>query len=511
MPESALVWGLIGFVVLAISGGAGYYLGNLAIQRRAHTTELEIERLRKEAQAEHAELVLKATKEAMQVRSSAEEEVRERRQDLQRQERRITQKEENLERKLDQTERKERQLTSKTQELEEAKAEILTARDRQLAELERIAQMTELEAKDALLQAVEQEVREDANRRIVLLERAYKDDADRRAREIIMQAIQGVTTEVVSDTTTSIVTIPNEEMKGRIIGREGRNIRALEHATGVDIIIDDTPDCVTLSSFDPIRREVARLALSKLVTDGRIHPSRIEDVVALAKAEIDQTIVREGERAIFDAGVPDIHSDLVRLLGRLKYRYSYGQNVLEHSIESTKFAAIIAAELGANIAVVKKGSLLHDIGKGLDHEIEGPHALIGAGVVERYEKSREVIICIAKHHDDWFTNTLEGSIVQVADAISGGRPGARAESMERYIKRLQALEDIATSFDGVEKSYAVQAGREIRIIVRPERVDDLAATRLARDVARRVEESLEYPGQIKVTVVRETRAVEYAQ
>ena len=326
-----------------------------------------------------------------------------------------------------------------------------------------------------------------------------------------MQAIQGVTSEVVSDSTTSMVTIPNEEMKGRIIGREGRNIRALEHATGVDIIIDDTPDCVTLSSFDPIRREIARLALTRLVSDGRIHPSRIEDVVELAKSEIDQTMLREGERASYESNVPDLHPDLIRLMGRLKYRYSYGQNVLEHSIETTKFAAIVAAELGANVGIVKKGSILHDIGKGLDHEIEGPHALIGAGLVERYEKSREVIICIAKHHDDWFTNTLEGAVVQVADAISGGRPGARAESMDRYIKRLQALEEIALSFDGVEKTYAVQAGREIRIIVRPDKVDDLSATRLAREVARRVEESLEYPGQIKVTVVRETRAIEYAQ
>lgn len=511
MPESALVWSLVGLVILAISGGVGYYVGKLALQRKAQVVELEVEQLRQEAQTEHAGLILKATKEAMQFRTTAEEEVRERRQDLQRQERRIVQKEENLDHKLEQSERRERQLSTKERELEEEKEQIQAASGRQLEELERVARMTEAEAKEALIHAVEQETREDANRRIVVLERAYKNDADRRAREILINAIQSVTSEVVSDTTTSVVPIPNDEMKGRIIGREGRNIRALEHATGVDIIIDDTPDCVTLSSFDPIRREIARLALLRLVSDGRIHPTRIEDVVELAKSEIDQTIAREGERAVFEAGVPDLHADLVRLLGRLKYRYSYGQNVLEHSIETTKFAVHIAAELGANVEIVKKGSLLHDIGKGLDREIEGPHALIGAGVVERYEKSREVVLCIAKHHDDWFTNTLEGAIVQVADAISGGRPGARAESMERYIKRLQALEEIASGFEGVEKSYAVQAGREIRIIVKPDRVDDLSAMRLARDVARRVEESLEYPGQIKVTVVRETRAIEYAQ
>jgi ribonuclease Y len=511
MPEGALLWGLVGLVVLTVSGAAGYYLINAAIKRKKQSAEAEIKSQRNEAETESKDLILKATKESLQLRNSAEIEVRERRQDIQRLERRVNQKEENLDRKLDQADQKERQITTKEKEVESAKAEILNNLDRQLAELQRVANMTQIEAKDALLQAVEHEVREDANRRLMLLEKAYKEEADRRARDIVMQAIQGVTSEVVSDSTTSMVTIPNEEMKGRIIGREGRNIRALEHATGVDIIIDDTPDCVTLSSFDPIRREIARLALTRLVSDGRIHPSRIEDVVELAKSEIDQTMLREGERASYESNVPDLHPDLIRLMGRLKYRYSYGQNVLEHSIETTKFAAIVAAELGANVGIVKKGSILHDIGKGLDHEIEGPHALIGAGLVERYEKSREVIICIAKHHDDWFTNTLEGAVVQVADAISGGRPGARAESMDRYIKRLQALEEIALSFDGVEKTYAVQAGREIRIIVRPDKVDDLSATRLAREVARRVEESLEYPGQIKVTVVRETRAIEYAQ
>jgi ribonuclease Y len=511
MPESALFWVIGALVVLAISGVAGYFLGNAALKRKVETVEVEVEQIRSDAQTETADLILKATKEAMQLRTSAEEEVRERRQDLQRQERRLTQKEENLDRKIEQTERRERQLTNKERELEERQTDLQAAKEKQLQELERVARMTEAEAKEVLLEAIEHEVRDDANRRIILLEKAYKEDADRRSREILMHAIQSVTSEVLNETTTSVVPIPNEEMKGRIIGREGRNIRALEHATGVDIIIDDTPDCVTLSSFDPIRREVARLALTRLVSDGRIHPSRIEEVVELGKSEIESNIMREGERAIFEAGVPDLHTDLIRLLGRLKYRYSYGQNVLEHSIESTKFAALLASELGANINVVKKGSLLHDIGKGLDHEMEGPHALIGASVVERYEKSKEVILCIAKHHDDWFTNTLEGAIVQVADAISGGRPGARAESMDRYIKRLQALEEIANSYEGVEKCYAVQAGREIRIIVKPDRVDDLEAIRLARDIARRVEESLEYPGQIKVTVVRETRAVEYAQ
>ena len=509
MPD--FIWVVAVLVVAVGGGGLGFYISTNAVQQKLRASREEAERLRAQAEAEKKDLILHATQEAMTVRGRAEEEVRERRQELQRIERRLTQKEENLDRKVEQNEKRERQLVDKEQGLDGLKADIERVKDRQLEELQRVAELTTIEAKDTLLKMVEQEIREDANRRLIQLEKAYREDAGRRSREILVEAIQRVTSEVISDTTTSVVPIPSDDMKGRIIGREGRNIRALEHATGVDIIIDDTPDAVTLSCFDPVRREIARLSLSKLVTDGRIHPTRIEEVVERAKAEVDQVIVKEGERAIYEAGLPDIHPELAKYLGRLKFRYSYGQNVLEHSIESTKFAGIIASELGANVNIVKKGSLLHDIGKGMDHEMEGPHALIGASLVERYEKSREVVICVAKHHDDWFTNTLEGSIVQVADAISGGRPGARAESMDRYVKRLQALEEIANSYPGVEKSYAVQAGRELRILVKPSAVDDLAAMRMARDIARKVEESLEYPGQIKVTVVREIRAIEYAQ
>ena len=511
MPDNFIVWALAALAVVALGGAVGFYFGNTAIQSKLRATWQAAEKLRAQAEAEQKDVILQGTREAMRLRTSAEEEVRERRQDLQRQDRRLAQKEENLDRKIDQSERREQRLTHKEQDLDGLRASIEELRDKELRELQRVSELTRPEAREMLLQAVEQEVREDANRRIILLERAYKEDADRRSREILVEAIQRVTTDVVSEMTTSVVPIPSDDMKGRIIGREGRNIRALEHATGVDVIIDDTPDCVTISCFDPVRREIARLSLSKLVADGRIHPSRIEEVVGRAKAEIDEVILKEGERAVFEAGVPDIHPDLMRFLGRLKFRYSYGQNVLDHSIEATKFAGIIASELGANVGVIKKGSLLHDIGKGMDHEMEGPHALIGASLVERYEKSREVVICIAKHHDDWFSNTMEGAIVQIADAISGGRPGARAESMDRYVKRLQALEEIASSYSGVEKSYAVQAGRELRILVKPTQIDDLATIRLARDVARKVEDSLEYPGQIKVTVVRETRAVDYAQ
>ncbi|MSQ28642.1 MAG: ribonuclease Y [Dehalococcoidia bacterium] len=509
MPD--FIW-VVAVLVVAVGGGVlGFYISTNAVQQKLRASREEAERLRAQAEAEKKDLILHATQEAMTVRGRAEEEVRERRQELQRIERRLTQKEENLDRKVEQNETRERQLVDKEQGLDGLKADIEKVKDRQLEELQRVAELTTIEAKDTLLKMVEQEIREDANRRLIQLEKAYREDAGRRSREILVEAIQRVTSEVISDTTTSVVPIPSDDMKGRIIGREGRNIRALEHATGVDIIIDDTPDAVTLSCFDPVRREIARLSLSKLVTDGRIHPTRIEEVVERAKAEVDQVIIKEGERAIYEAGLPDIHPELAKYLGRLKFRYSYGQNVLEHSVESTKFAGIIASELGANVNIVKKGALLHDIGKGMDHEMEGPHALIGASLVERYEKSREVVICVAKHHDDWFTNTLEGSIVQVADAISGGRPGARAESMDRYVKRLQALEEIANGYPGVEKSYAVQAGRELRILVKPSAVDDLGAMRMARDIARKVEESLEYPGQIKVTVVREIRAIEYAQ
>lgn len=509
--DSPLVWALVTIVGLLVGAGVGFLVVRQITAQKVTAANEAAAQLRARLEAEQKELMLQATQEAMKVRSAAEDEVRERRQELQRQERRLQQKEEQLDHKVEVTERRERQLTDKEREYEEIKARIEQTRVDAVKELERVAALTTVEAKDLLLKAVENEVREDANRRLMLLEKAYKEDADRRARDILMQAMQRLNADVIAESTTSVVPIPSEDMKGRIIGREGRNIRALEHATGVDIIIDDTPDAVTLSCFDPVRREVAKLALGKLVADGRIHPSRIEEVVERARADIDEAIIKAGEESVMEVGLHALHPEMIKYLGRLKFRYSYGQNVLDHSIETTKFATNIAHEVGANSEIIRRGALLHDIGKGMDHEMEGPHALIGANLVERYEKSREVIICIAKHHDDWFTNTLEGAIVQLGDAMSGGRPGARAESMERYIKRIQTLEEIAKSYPGVEKSYAVQAGRELRILVKPGDVDDVGAMRLARDIARRVEDSLEYPGQIKVTVVRETRAIEYAQ
>ncbi len=509
MPDN-IIWLLPALVLFAIAGGAGFYAGKSIIEQRLKITQKEVAEILAKAEAEQKDLVLQATKEAMRVRSAAEEDARARRTEIQRLERRIGQKEENLDRKLEGLERRERNLGNKERDLDNIKSQIDNLKAQELQELERISRLTTVEAKEILLSRVEDEARQDSARRLYEIEMRLKEEADQRARDILILAITRCTSEVVSEMTVSVVPIPSDDMKGRIIGREGRNIRALEHATGVDVIIDDTPDCVTLSCFDPVRREIAKIALTKLVSDGRIHPSRIEDVVSKAKTEVEEAMQKEAEQAIYEASVRNVHPELRRLIGRLKYRYSYGQNVLRHSVEVAKIAAMIAGELGANVETARRGGFLHDIGKALDHEMEGPHALIGASVAEKYEKP-EVVVTIAKHHDDWFNNSLEGVIVQTADAISGGRPGARGESMENYIKRLQTLEAIANSFEGVDKSYAVQAGREIRIIVKPEDIDDLAAAKLAREVAKKVEEGLEYPGQIKVTVVRETRAIEYAQ
>ncbi|MCX6022046.1 MAG: ribonuclease Y [Chloroflexi bacterium] len=493
---------LIGVAAMVVGGGLGWYLGQKSAAATVQMARKDAERITASAQAEQKDVVLQATKEAMRLRGAIDDEVRERRQELQRQERRFTAKEEQLDRKVDAVERRDKGIAAKESDLEAARRQLDDIKRSQLAELERVSGMTTTEARELLLRSIDEEARQDANRRLYQIEQELRANADRRARELIIQSIQRCLSEVVSEVTVSVVPIPSDDMKGRIIGREGRNIRALENATGVDVIIDDTPDCVTLSCFDPVRREIARLALTKLVTDGRIHPTRIEEVVTRAKTEVDEVLRREGEQAVYDAGISGLHPELIKVLGRLKFRYSYGQNVLRHSVAVARIAGIIAAEMGANVDVCKRGGLLH--------EVEGPHAVIGARVVERYERP-EVVTCVEKHHDDWFTNTLEGVIVQTADAISGGRPGARGESLENYVQRLKALEAVANSFHGVEKSYAVQAGREVRILVKPEQVDDVSAMRLARDIARKIEDSLEYPGQIKVTVVREVRAIEYAQ
>jgi ribonuclease Y len=507
-------------VVLVAAAGAGLAIrsSQAAVARekslaeeRVKTAEDRVQVALREVEAQRKEIVLQAKDQSHQIRSEVDAEYRERRTEVQRQERRIQQKEENLDRKLEATEKREKTLQTRERQLEELELQLGNMREEQLKELERVAGLTAEQAKALLLQEIEEEVRIDANRRYRDIEAEVKEDADTRIRKVLAIAASRAASEYVPEITVSIVPLPNDEMKGRIIGREGRNIRAIEQATGVDLIIDETPEAITLSAFDPVRREVARRALSKLIADGRIHPARVEEVVAKAQAEVDNHMREEGEKAAFAANVQGLHPDLIKLLGRLSFRTSYGQNQLHHAVEASHIAAAIAAEIGADVNVAKTAALLHDIGKAVDHEVEGPHALIGAEIAKRLGRSPKIVHAIASHHNEEEPETVEAWIIQAADALSGGRPGVRRDSVQNYIKRLEALESVANSFEGVERSFAIQAGREVRMLVKPESVDDLGAMRLARDVAKRIEESLEYPGQIKVTVVRETRAVEYAK
>ena len=463
-------------------------------------------------QEQQREALHEARDETARFRDTIERENAERRIELQRQERRIQQKEENLERKIDALEQRDRKLNTKERQLDTVREELEGIKVRQLGELERVAQLTEEQAKDLLLARIEQQVRVEAAMRIRRIEEQAREEADSRAREIITLAIQRCASDQVAESVVSVVPLPNDEMKGRIIGREGRNIRALEAATGVDLIIDDTPEAVILSGFDPVRREIARVALTKLILDGRIHPARIEDVVAKARQEVDIIVREAGENAALEANVHGLQPELLKILGRLHFRTSYGQNVLAHSVEVSILAATMAHELGADVNVCKTAALLHDMGKAIDQEVEGPHAIIGGEVARRFGKSPKIIHAIVAHHaSDTEPQTLEAAIVQAADAISAARPGARRETIDLYIKRLEALEHIANSFTGVEKSFAIQAGREVRIIVKPEEVDEFAALRLASDIAHKIEEELDYPGQIKICVVRETRSVDYAR
>lgn len=500
------------FIIGVIFGGMAAFLSRrLMLNRQMRIAERKAARMVAEARVEAKGVLHEAKQEAEKVKSLAEAESRERRSELQRQESRLSQKAETLERKLEGVEHRERNLASKEKEIESMHAHLRETRNKQLKQLELISGMSSDEAKQALIEAMETEMQEETSRRLREWEAKIKEEADKKAQEILSQAIQRCASEVVSETTVAIVPLPSDEMKGRLIGREGRNIRALEQATGVDLIIDDTPEAVTLSSFDPVRREIAHQALTKLILNGRIHPARIEEVVAKTKEEVDATIYTAGEQAAYQVGVHGLRPELIRLLGRLKYRTSYGQNVLGHSVEVAHLAGMIASELGANVTIAKRAGLLHDIGKAVDQEVEGTHAAIGADLVKQWDKSPEVVHGIAEHHGETDTTSIWGFIITAADAISGARPGARRESLEGYLKRLKALEDIADGFKGVEKSFAIQAGREIRILIKPEEIDDLGAMRLARDIAKKIEEGLEYPGQIKVTVLREIRAVDYAK
>ncbi|HPU47695.1 MAG TPA: ribonuclease Y [Syntrophomonadaceae bacterium] len=485
---------------LAVGAAAGYY-GRRRI----------LEEAIKEAEAKKKEALLEAKEEIHRSRQEAEKDIRDRRRELDRMERRILQKEEILDRKTESIEKKDQSLREKEKEIEKTQQDLQLILTQQLKELERLSGLTSEEAKELLLANVEQQIRQETAVMIKNLETEAREEAEKRAKNIITLAIQKCAADVVSEATVSVVALPNDEMKGRIIGREGRNIRTFETLTGVDLIIDDTPEAVILSSFDPIRREIARVALENLIADGRIHPARIEEMVDKAQKEIEQEIREVGEQAAFEVGVHNLHPELIKLLGRLKYRTSYGQNVLKHSIEVAHLAGIMAAELDVDIAVAKRAGLLHDIGKAVDHEISGPHIEIGVDLAKKFRESKEVIHAIAAHHGDVEPESIEAVLVQAADAISASRPGARRETLEAYIKRLEKLEALADSFAGVERSYAIQAGREVRIIVKPDDIDDLAAITLCRDIARKVENDLEYPGQIKVVVIRETRSVEYAK
>jgi ribonuclease Y len=471
----------------------------------------EARRIEAEARARQKELILEAKDEKLRLQREAEEEARARRGELAALERRLLQRDEQLDQRSDMLEERAGKLLEREREVDRAREDLAKATQEQVVALERVSGLSADDAKGLLLEAVREEAEHDAVKLGRAIERKARDEADEKARDIIITAMQRVAADHTAEHTVSVVHLPSDEMKGRIIGREGRNIRSLEQATGVDLIIDDTPETVVLSGFDPVRREIARIALTKLIADGRIHPGRIEEVVAKARAEVDLVMRQAGETAAYEAGVPGLPAELIKLLGRLKFRTSYGQNVLNHVVETSHLAAVVAAEIGGDVQIAKMGGLLHDIGKAVDHEVEGPHAAIGAQIAQRHNLPFKVINAIAAHHQEVEYACLEAPIVQIADAISASRPGARGETMDTYVKRLEDLQAIAESFEGVERSFAVQAGREVRILVRPEEIDDLTATRLARDIVRKIEEQLTYPGQIKVTVIRETRAVEYAK
>lgn len=495
--------------------GGGYLVRKNIAEGKLSSAEERADRMIKDAEqqieAKKKESLLEVKDEIHKQRSEMERENKERRIDLQRQERRLVQKEENLDKKIDAFEKKEEHLTLKETKLNATQEKVDALYQRQLQELERLSGLSSDDAKKELLAAVEEDVQHDTAKMIKEMEQKAKDEADMKAREIISTAIQRCAADQVAETTVSVVDLPSDEMKGRIIGREGRNIRTLETLTGIDLIIDDTPEAVIISGFDPVRREVARIALEKLINDGRIHPARIEEMVEKAQKEVEQRIKEAGEQATFTVGVNGLHPELIKLLGRLRYRTSYGQNVLNHSIEVANLAGIMAAELGVDVTLAKRAGLLHDIGKAVDHEMEGSHVELGVQVAKKYHESDKVINAIASHHGDTEATCVESVLVAAGDAVSAARPGARRETLESYLKRLTRLEEISESFEGVEKCYAVQAGREIRIMVKPDVIDDAKSVLLARDISKKIEQEMEYPGQIKVVIIRETRAIDYAK
>ena len=510
-----MIGGVVAVLAFVLGGLFGYQRRRATAEREIGSAEEEAKRIvneaYKSAESKKREALVEAKEEILKARNEYEREEKERRADLQKQERRLQQKEENLDRKTENMERKEEHLSNRLAKLEATQAEAEEIKQSQMEVLERISGFTAEEAKKYLLDQLEADVTHESAMKIKEIEARFKDEADTKAREIISLAIQRCAADHVAEATVSVVPLPNDEMKGRIIGREGRNIRALETATGVDLIIDDTPEAITLSSFDPVRREVARMTLEKLISDGRIHPARIEETVEKCRRELELAMKREGEKAVMDVGVHGIHPDMVKLLGRLRYRTSYGQNVLNHSLEVAYLSGILAAELGVNVTQARRAGLLHDIGKALDHEIEGSHISIGVDIAKKYKENPAIIHAIEAHHGDVEAKTPLAFIVMAADAISAARPGARRENLESYIKRLESLEEIASGFEGVERSFAIQAGREVRIMVKPDAINDDALILLAHSISQKIEETLDYPGQIKVNVIRESRAVDYAK
>ncbi len=507
---------IIGLIIgLLVGAGGAYYLldqrqKTLSTSRLAQA-ELQAQQITTSATEQAQSKIKDADDRVKSVLAESEQTAQRRRRELDHEDERLQRRREDLDKRFERLDQREQTLNKRQSRLDKMQTDLQKFHDERTEELERIAAMTTDEARAELLASAEVEARNDMARIIRGIEAEAQEQADTRAREVISLAIQRLASEHVSEIAVSVVALPNDEMKGRIIGRNGRNIRAFELATGVDVVVDDTPEAVTISSFDPVRREVAKRALAKLVIDGRIHPARIEKLVTDAQAEVEQVIRQEGERAVYETGIPGLHPEIVKLLGRLKFRSSYGQNMHGHAIETAHIAGMIANELGGDVMLAKMGGLLHDIGKAIDHEIEGTHALIGADFIKRYGVSDKVVNCVAAHHHEVEQTCVEAYIVEAADAISGARPGARRESVETYIRRVKTLEEIATSFEGVEQSYALQAGREVRILVRPDQIDDLAALRLSRDIARKIEETMQYPGQIKVQVIRETRHIEFAK
>jgi ribonuclease Y len=514
MNVGTLLWVLalllipIGLVVGAV---IGYQYKQNQVAKAKLLKQDEAERMLEEAKEQARQIEIQARDQALDVIQKAETDLVRRRNELTREEDRLQKRREEVDNRVDRLEKREQVINKRQSALDKRVNEVEKLHSQEMEELQRISQMTTEEARGILLADVEKDARSDMARIIRQVETEAREEGEVRARKLIAAAIQRVASDHVAEVTTSVVNIPSDEMKGRIIGRNGRNIHAFEQAAGVDVIVDDTPEAVTISCFDSVRREVARRALAKLIQDGRIHPAHIEKVLKNEQKEVDRAIVEAGEQAAFEAGVPGLHPEITRTLGRLKYRTSYGQNQLAHAVETAKLAAVIAAEMGADVEVARAGALLHDLGKAIDHNVEGTHAMLGAELAKRYGVNTKVVNAIASHHHEVEQETVEAAIVEAADAISGARPGARRESLEQYIKRVRSLEEIANSQKGVTQSYALQAGREVRIFVRPEDIDDLASIQLARDVAKKIEETMQYPGQIKVTVIRETRAVDYAK